>query len=322
MLTLPKPGIDILNQYCRMIIDSVIQNRDMRNDDVAKYLTKDKLKEIILGEPKALYDKHIEFLNFFFTPNGLKRYESYLKASRKQPRNRNYLEKQLVNDFGPIIGRLKNIFDYTGIISSKKDISYQLSKLLNRNTCTYCNRQYTLTISEASDHIIRPQFDHWFLQSKYPLLALSFFNLIPCCSYCNSSTRGAVDFTLGNYCHPYVDMDIENSVSFSYKKKDVHDNNLVLNTANEKIKKVIKAFRIHEIYDGHSQYELKDLIELRYKYSENYLDTLIHSTFKEIDLTIEEAYRLVFGIESQTTNFHKRPLSKFKKDIIEELLRS
>ena len=34
----------------------------------------------------------------------------------------------------------------------------------------------------------------------------------------------------------------------------------------------------------------------------------------------EEAYRIIFGVEINEENYHKRPFSKFKKDIIEELL--
>lgn len=36
----------------------------------------------------------------------------------------------------------------------------------------------------------------------------------------------------------------------------------------------------------------------------------------------EEAYRMVFGIETKEEDYHKRPFSKFKKDIIDELLRN
>lgn len=35
----------------------------------------------------------------------------------------------------------------------------------------------------------------------------------------------------------------------------------------------------------------------------------------------EEVYKNVFGIESKEKDFHKRPFSKFKYDILEELLK-
>ena len=40
-----------------------------------------------------------------------------------------------------------------------------------------------------------------------------------------------------------------------------------------------------------------------------------------MDISEKEAYRLTFGAEYDELNFHKRPFSKFKKDIIEELRR-
>lgn len=49
-------------------------------------------------------------------------------------------------------------------------------------TCPYCNRSYIFTSSKSGT---RPQYDHYFPKSKYPYLALSMYNLIPCCSICN-----------------------------------------------------------------------------------------------------------------------------------------
>lgn len=76
------------------------------------------------------------------------------------------------------------------------------------------------------------------------------------------------------------------------------------------------------VYSKHSEKELQDLIDLRLKYSENYLKTLLEDTFdSKLNLSKEEKYRLIFGIELSEDSMHKRPFSKFKKDIIEELLK-
>ncbi len=47
----------------------------------------------------------------------------------------------------------------------------------------------------------------------------------------------------------------------------------------------------------------------------------IKDTFKNLKISKEEIYRMVFGIEIEEENYHRRPFSKFKKDIIDELLR-
>ena len=53
----------------------------------------------------------------------------------------------------------------------------------------------------------------------------------------------------------------------------------------------------------------------------NYIKILTEDTFKNLKISKEEIYRMVFGIEIEEENYHRRPFSKFKKDIIDELLR-
>ena len=59
---------------------------------------------------------------------------------------------------------------------------------------------------------------------------------------------------------------------------------------------------------------------LRKLYSIDYLLKL-KSLLKSVDsnVSIEEIYRLAFGTHYNESNFSKRPLSKMKRDILEEL---
>lgn len=107
---------------------------------------------------------------------------------------------------------------------------------------------------------------------------------------------------------------------FSYFYSSLNKPKVILKTENDKVEKTIIFGKIDEIYESHSNRELKDLLELRYKYSKNYLDILLNNTFKEMRLSHEEVYRMIFGTEINEHDYHKRPFSKFKKDIIEELL--
>ena len=63
------------------------------------------------------------------------------------------------------------------------------------------------------------------------------------------------------------------------------------------------------------------MLDLRYKYSKNYLDILVNKTFNHINISHDEVYRMVFGVTFNEKDFHQRPFSKFKKDITSELLR-
>lgn len=81
----------------------------------------------------------------------------------------------------------KKIFKY-GALNYKKSCqkestAYWLQRQLGVKVCPYCNRMYTTTL--FGEDKIRPDFDHFYPESKYPYLAVSLFNLIPSCSMCN-----------------------------------------------------------------------------------------------------------------------------------------
>lgn len=212
---------------------------------------------------------------------------------------------------------------------------------LNIDTCVYCNRNYTVQIVKDR---ARAQLDHWFPKSKFPILALSFYNLIPSCQSCNhikgegntivkqilniDSNKNLTDKetlkiqewweenALNHLNHPYIK---SNDFKFTWFYGDsLNDTKVVFRAENEQTNNTLEFNKIQKIYNAHSNKELKDLLDLRYKYSDNYIDILINKTFKGV-MSKEEIYRMVFGIETKEEEYHKRPFSKFKHDIIEEL---
>lgn len=195
--------------------------------------------------------------------------------------------------------------------------AYSLANNLDINTCVYCNRLYTKTVIKP-DKITRPEFDHWFPKSKYPLLALSFYNLIPSCHICNSSLKGATNLNLIDYMHPYIDDEkvVNEEIKFSYYNKSLDTYGFEMITKSVKGKNTIEAFKIKEIYETHEE-EIKELRRIRDVYSESYLQKL-SSLYKGI-ISPEEVYRLAFGVYIEEAKFEKRPLSKMKKDILIEL---
>lgn len=195
--------------------------------------------------------------------------------------------------------------------------AYSLAKSLDINTCIYCNRLYTKTVINP-DKITRPEFDHWFPRSKFPLLALSFYNLIPSCHVCNSSVKGSDNLNLIDHFHPYVDNEknINNEIKFSYYNKSLDTYGFKVNTFSNKGKNTTEAFKIKEIYETHEE-EIKELRRIRDVYSESYLQKL--STLYNGIISQEEVYRLAFGVYIEEAKFEKRPLSKMKNDILMEL---
>lgn len=227
---------------------------------------------------------------------------------------------------------LANIFDYDGWFDANKPSgyygAYHLATYLNLRSCVYCNRTYTLTQFKTENgakvgKLLRPQFDHWFPQENFPLLALSFFNLVPSCSICNSSVKGRKKFSLTDYVHPYVD-NITDSILFSFTYRDsINSVKVALTGLNDdpalqkRIDNTLEDFHLEEMYEAHEP-ELLDLIKTKQAYSENYLKSL-RGAFHGMKLTDHEMYRLAFGVELDPKDFSKRPFSKFKYDILKEL---
>lgn len=215
---------------------------------------------------------------------------------------------------------------YGGWFTDAKGLNYDLAEWLDQHTCTFCNRQYIFTARKnAGEKGMTCQFDHWFDKGSRPLFALSFYNLIPSCSVCNSSVKSVAHFNTDEYLHPYLDKDISSRFKFSSIPNTATQYGITFlneNKMDAKTKRTLDGLGTKLVYSKHSEKELKDLIDLRMKYSENYLKNLLENTFKgDLTMTKEEKYRLIFGIELSEDNMHKRPFSKFKKDIIEELLR-
>lgn len=250
------------------------------------------------------------------------------------------------NEFNQKINHLKNrskkrieekirtIFNYDNFTEKfvRDYDAYDLAELLNLRTCTYCNRSYTITVltkKPKEGHITRPQFDHYFPKKENPLLALSFYNLIPSCSICNSTLKGRTELDLSTHLHPYIDNCL-NHFRFTYNPQNLssaqganNQHSILIKTdvssdktMADKIEATFDVFKIKETYNGHAE-EVSDLLKIRNLMSDRYLE-ILKKTYK-LNISDDELYRLAFGTYRKESEFHKRPFSKLKKDILKEL---
>lgn len=288
-----KEALKCHSDFVSKVFDKLIKDGYITRDNKQKKIEKrfilflNKYKdELINAEPKRLLEINTEFEKKNFSKHQLK--------------------------------LIKSFFIQTGYgnFPNKVFLNY-----LNIDTCVYCNRNYTLQFDLETNYA-RAQLDHWFPKESFPVLALSFYNLIPSCSSCNHIKGAAKKYdwlkALENLIHPYFDS-IDFSFSYNFDKYNEPKTWLKENKENLKNEETIKFNKLREVYEAQSNKELKDLYDLRYKYSKNYLDILLNRTFKELSMSQEEAYRMIFGIEINKDDYHKRPFSKFKHDIIEEL---
>ncbi|GAA4026418.1 hypothetical protein GCM10022386_07280 [Flavobacterium cheonhonense] len=222
------------------------------------------------------------------------------------------------------IDSIKRLFDYEMWIDYNPKSTYHfynaydLAKNLDIPTCPYCNRIYTKTVTNPTK-ITRPTFDHWFPKSKYPLLALSFYNLVPSCNICNMG-KSNDPFSLNTHFHPYhksVNPAEILSYRFSFDYKDYSSFKFKIVPDNTFSEKSTKAFKLEDIYKMHED-EIVDLRQIRDVYSVDYLE-MVKKKILLNHISEEEIYRLAFGVHIDEAKFDRRPLSKMKKDILKEL---
>ena len=251
----------------------------------------------------------------------------YPKARRKT-KNRSKRDEDLIARYGNPLIKLLDVFDYKGHLSENKERAFLLTSMKGVNVCTYCNRQYIFTINKPKkkglEHIVRPELDHWFCKELYPLLSLSFYNLIPSCHTCNSSVKGSDVFKLSDHIHPYLQKDPNPDIHF--RPTIATDG---ISTYSVEIDRripsrednTIKAFALDEIYGIHGRLEVTDLMNFNYAYSDGYLKVLFEEILDNFckTMTKAEIYRMLFCTELEPERFNERPLSKLKYDVLKYL---
>lgn len=224
---------------------------------------------------------------------------------------------------------IQDVFDYEHLIDKSKRNSYWLARQVGRNTCTYCNRTYTLTVvkdggKNDKERIVRPTFDHWYSQSEFPLMSMSLFNLIPSCSICNSSVKTDTPFDITTHIHPYIheaghpNMTFEASLTADVPAKWKVE---IKTVPKSKEAKTVEDLRLNEIYAYHGELEVKDLMEFKDKYPDGYLKDLVEKVLLKSGgkLDLSDVYRMLFGTEINEEKFLDRPLSKMKYDLLKKM---
>lgn len=290
------------------------------NDFLKTFFTK-YIELLLKSNPRDLI--HLQKILFRVRPD----FKIYLRDKRR--RKAGNFSQDIRDEYKPYLDEINKIIDYDDFINKTIEPNeydaYRLAENLNINTCAYCNRLYTKTVINETENgkiskLTRPTFDHWFPQSKNPILALSFYNLIPSCNVCNSSLKSSTDMTLENNLHPYINQDINFQFSYKLNSIDKYDFTIknIGDDLNTKSKNTADFFKLKEIYETHIN-EVEDLLKIKKAYSVTYLKSM-KAFFKDSSgLSNEEVYRLAFGTEINESKFERRPLSRMKRDILIEL---
>ena len=296
--------------------------------------------KINLENEEEILKNHVEKVQQYINYEALQnREKSFIKQ------NIEYILKAKPEEFEDVIfkikqnnidnNRLKKAFvggkDYGGSFGYSKFSSkgtttynaYNLAQKLKVNVCPYCNRNYTFTIKDKNSKSTRPDFDHFYDKGSHPVLALSFYNLIPSCILCNSRLKSTAKFSTIKHLHPYKDS-FNDYAKFKLKilnSKFFYDENgfdLKLETNNLKAENIKKDFALETLYQEHKDIVL-ELIQKREIYPDSYIDDLFHQYEGTLFKNREDVLRHITGGYIEDKDINKRPLSKLIKDISEEL---
>jgi len=283
--------------------------------------------------------------NFDITLGGLPNeiHDLFIKLDKIFSRYRDPKKHTYSSEFKPIIDCLHHVYDYEiKFLRAKEPLwnAYQLSQELGIDVCPYCNRSYTNTVRTVKNpldptlgykNFIRPEFDHFYLKSWCPYLALSFYNLIPSCSACNSSLKGQHFMSIETHSHPYMEgyedlmgfgteVDLEAWLKNTKVPVDIafNPNNSGIPTDAEKRAKANAGlFAIKQVYNAHSDLA-KEIFQKSTQDSKSYIETS-YNIISEQGIRLfdnkENFYKNYVGNYMESKNFHLRPLSKFQYDL-------
>lgn len=209
--------------------------------------------------------------------------------------------------------------------------TYVIAKYIRQigiKSCVYCNANYTITEEKGQAFY---DIDHWMPKSRYPFLAISFYNLQPACHTCNMLKN---DDEKHEYLGLYEECKDKNLDVFKFEisHSNITEyitngrmNNLrigILPTIKEYrklVKDMDKKLHLTEIYSEHKDIA-EEIIRRKQIFNQSYLDSLgpIFSSSK-YDINEKDIVRFIMGMYVEKDDIHKRPLNKMMLDIYESL---
>lgn len=245
-------------------------------------------------------DEDMKFIQFLFT--------TILKK-----------HKTVQNELTKIFRHLYEDFTEDTPKGLSQPIAYHFFDKLNIRTCPYCNRTYTFVVYDSNGKT-RPEYDHFYDKSTHPLLALSFYNLVPSCHICNhiklTKPIGVNPFFEGFRCKFKVTTDegvlIDDTQKFS-KEEDVI---IQFDSPTDAEQQNISNLALDKLYQGHEDY-VKEIFEKAQAYNEHARNELVssfqganHSPLNVFDFVWERTLKQLVKSINHYPNLHAMFWSK------------
>ena len=282
------------------------------------------LKKLLVGSVFDSYTESEQLMGQLFPGYSRAELNDYFKALHTKNGSRSPVQQRLIGKYQAKMETLAKVMDYKEVFGDRKT-AYAVTEWKGAKVCTYCNRNYIFTISTGNrvkEKIARPELDHWYPKSKYPLLALNYYNLIPSCSICNSSVKGSTEFDVTTHIHPYLQKKDNPGFKFRYTPNAPQWEQVTVDDqqATQREVAMLDAFKIEEVYNCHAELEARELYELTIRHGARYVKDLLQMLGSDFGKSEQDVYRMVFGTELEAGQFGERPMSKFKHDLLEQMM--
>lgn len=195
-------------------------------------------------------------------------------------------------------------------------------KLINTSgikVCPYCNENYI----NSRDIRASAQLDHFFPRSKYPIFAISLYNLIPSCYACNHN-KSDNEVGISPY-DPEVEYDKIKIGWIPLGDKYLTEENQIEITLDymggdkeieKKFVQGLEKMGIKSAYSFHRDY-MQELIKKRVIYNKYRLKEL-YDNYTLLFADENELIRILYGNYHTEKELIKRPLSKMTMDFLNE----
>lgn len=288
--------------------------------------------------PKMLDDKTIKVLTFLYgagddlfhcKPVRLLSYVVFLESVFLKRRKD---KAQVIEELWSLFVNLGYEKKVKGKAAFPKD---ELIEATGTKVCPYCNRIFVENVAFTGGGSVKGQLDHYYPKDSYPYLAISRYNLVPCCPFCNgSSGKGNKDPRKLKMVNPYS---LTSAQGLKFKTNIRRKGFLNLLTCADAVDVSIdtkalpdmnnncKVFHLKEIYNHHKDY----MAEMYYKY--NMMKTPAYKKFASEMLGMKAKRdpwknrlyksdwdRIIFGVYTEEKDFHRRPMSKFCMDMVDD----
>jgi hypothetical protein len=257
------------------------------------------------------------------------KYESLEDLEELKPRIKNavlyekYIEEILFEEFLVFNSTCRDIFDYSKYI---KPIRAHIIDSTKIEVCPYCNESLIHIIGEVSEELrALADLDHFYLQSKMPLLGLTFNNFIPSCLDCNRSLKLQ---SVAKILNPY-NKGFDKKAIFSLEDptqlliKDISEIDILLeiDRASVEYDEILASKNLFKLEERYNHNSTKKELKRLYRSTKGLVGGGVKNyqhLFDEEELTFEKVYEELLGFKVDTTDFINIRYGKLLSDIFSE----